>query len=114
MATFLYRLGRASFRHRRLVLALWLGALVLFGVGASTLNGPTSEKFSIPGIESQKAIDLLNAKFPQASAGGASARVVFQAPKGTKLTDPAAKSAIENTVDKLKHAPRAGILLIDE
>lgn len=106
MATFLYRLGRASFRHRRLVLALWLGALVLMGFGASSLSGPTSEKFSIPGIESQKAIDLLNAKFPQASAGGASARVVFQAPAGKRLTSRAAKAAIEDTVSKLRHAPQ--------
>ena len=106
MATFLYRLGRASFRHRRLVLALWLGALVLMGFGASALSGPTSDKFSIPGIESQQAIDLLNAKFPQASAGGASARVVFQAPKGQRLTDHAAKAAVEDTVSKLRNAPQ--------
>jgi RND superfamily putative drug exporter len=106
VAIFLYRLGRASYRHRRLVLVLWLGALVLFGVGAGALKGQTSDAFSIPGIESQKAIDLLNAKFPQASAGGASARVVFQAPAGTKLTDPSARAAIESTVATLQHAPQ--------
>ena len=34
MATFLYRLGRLSFRRRRWVTVLWLVLLLGFGVGA--------------------------------------------------------------------------------
>ncbi|MDL4776468.1 MULTISPECIES: hypothetical protein [Thermomonosporaceae] len=49
LATFLYRLGRFSFRRRRLVALLWVGLLVLMGVGAAALKGPTSSDFSIPG-----------------------------------------------------------------
>lgn len=106
MATFLYRLGRFSFRRRRLVALLWVGLLVLFAVGAATLKGPTSNDFSIPGTESQKAIDLLKDRMPQASADGATARVVFAAPAGRTLTEPSAKAAVERVVGKLRSAPQ--------
>ncbi|MGI5162809.1 MMPL family transporter [Spirillospora sp. CA-253888] len=111
MATFLYRLGRFSYRRRRLVALIWVGLLVLFGVGAATLKGPTANDFSIPGTEAQKAIDLLQERMPQANAEGATARVVFGAPQGGKVTDPAAKAAVEKTVATLKGAPQvAGVV----
>ena len=89
MAQFLYRLGRTSYLHRRLALAIWVGLLVLSSVAAATLSGPTSTSFSIPGTPAQQAIDTLQAKFPAADAAGASARVVFAAPQGGTLTDAA-------------------------
>ncbi|MFC9975478.1 MMPL family transporter [Spirillospora sp. NPDC127200] len=111
MATFLYRLGRFSYRRRRLVALIWVGLLVLFGVGAATLKGPTANDFSIPGTEAQKAIDLLQERMPQANAEGATARVVFGAPQGGKVTDPAAKAAVDKTVATLKGAPQvAGVV----
>jgi RND superfamily putative drug exporter len=106
MATFLYRLGRFSFRQRWLVAALWVAMVAVAGLGAATLSGSTSNSFSIPGTEAQQAIDLLNKQFPQASAGGATARVVFVAPKGQSLADPANKAAVEEVVTKLKAAPQ--------
>jgi RND superfamily putative drug exporter len=102
MATYLYRLGRFSFRRRRLILALWLATLALLGVGAATLSGPTSDEFSIPGTEAQEAIDLLGERFPGAAADGAQARVVFVAPAGQRLTDDANEAAIGRTVERLK------------
>ncbi|GAA3341349.1 MMPL family transporter [Amorphoplanes nipponensis] len=101
MATYLYRLGRFSFRRRRLVLALWLAALALLGVGAATLSGPTSDEFTIPGTEAQQAMDLLGQRFPGAGADGARARVVFAAPAGQKLTDDANRAAVARTVAEL-------------
>ncbi|MGW7065651.1 MMPL family transporter [Streptomyces sp. NPDC054855] len=106
MSTFLYRLGRLSFRRRKLVALVWLGLLVAAVTGAVTLSGPTSEEFRVPGTESQKANDLLAERFPQAAADGATARVVFAAPPGEKLTDgPEARAAIDETVATLKRAP---------
>jgi RND superfamily putative drug exporter len=102
MATYLYRLGRFSFRRRKLILALWLAALALLGVGAATLSGPTSDEFSIPGTEAQEAMDLLGQRFPGAGADGAQARVVFAAPAGEKLTDEANRAAVAQTVARLK------------
>jgi len=106
MASFLYRLGRFAYRRRWLVTAAWLAVLTAALVGAVTLSGPTQDSFSIPGTPAQQAVDLLAERFPQASADGATARVVFAAPAGSKLTDPAYKSAIGAVVTELKQAPQ--------
>ncbi|MEU2601899.1 MMPL family transporter [Streptomyces hirsutus] len=91
MATLLYRLGRFSFRRRGRIVAVWLLLLTLLGVGAATLMGPTSDKFSMPGTESQRALDDLDRQFPQ--AGGATGTIVVAAPEGEKL-DPAAVAPV--------------------
>jgi RND superfamily putative drug exporter len=106
MASFLYRLGRFAFRRRWLVTGAWLAVLIAALIGAVTLSGPTQDSFSIPGTPAQKAVDLLAERFPQASADGASARVVFSAPEGKKLTDQAYRSAISAVVTELKQAPQ--------
>ena len=104
MATFLYRLGRFSFRRRRLVLMLWIAVLAAVGIGAAGVSSSTSDTFAIPGTQSQKALDLLGKEFPQASADGATARVVFEAPDGQKLTSAAHKAEVESLVADLKSA----------
>lgn len=103
MANLLYRLGRFSYQRRRLVAAIWTFALVLLGVGALTLGGQTSNTFSIPGTESQRALDALAKDLPAAS--GASATVVVKAPAGKTLTDPAVKAAVGATVAKVNQLP---------
>jgi len=97
MAWHLYRLGRWSFRHRWIVVSFWVGLLVVMGVGSLTLHGKTSDQFSLPGIESTKAFELIQDR-TQTAADGATARVVFEAPKGTSLTDPANQSAIDESL----------------
>ncbi|MFF9069797.1 MMPL family transporter [Streptomyces sp. NPDC014891] len=102
MATFLYKLGRSAFRRRRLVALLWVALLAVAGIGAATAPVATSSSFSIPGTEAQRAFDLLEERFPGAGADGATARVVFKAPEGQKMTDPAHKAVVEDTVAALK------------
>ncbi|MDV9188231.1 MMPL family transporter [Streptomyces sp. SR27] len=102
MATFLYKLGRSAFRRRRLVALLWVALLAVAGIGAATAPAATSGSFSIPGTEAQRAFDLLEERFPGAGADGATARVVFKAPEGQKVTDPAHKAVVEETVAALK------------
>ncbi|MGW7432010.1 MMPL family transporter [Streptomyces sp. NPDC054861] len=102
MATFLYKLGRSAFRRRRLVALVWVALLALAGVGAATAPAATSSSFSIPGTEAQKAFDLLEQRFPGGNADGATARVVFQAPDGQKMTDPANKAKVQKVVGELK------------
>jgi RND superfamily putative drug exporter len=100
MATLLYRLGLFSYRRRWLVTAVWLVVLAMAGVGAATLSGPTSDTFSIPGTESQQALDLVQKRMPGSGANAASARVVFVAKAGT-VAAPGVKTAIEASVDRL-------------
>ena len=102
MAKVLHRLGSFCYRRRKLTVAIWLVVLVAFGIGAFTLSGPSSNDFSLPGTESQKAIDLLGTRFPQLSAQGATAQVVFAAPAGQTLTSVSSRAAIQQVVDKLK------------
>ncbi|MHA4777008.1 MMPL family transporter [Streptomyces sp. MSC1_001] len=102
MATFLYKLGRSAFRRRRLVALLWVALLAVAGIGAATAPVATSSSFSIPGTEAQRAFDLLEERFPGAGADGATARVVFKAPEGQKMTEAGHKAVVEETVSALK------------
>ncbi|MET9534212.1 MULTISPECIES: MMPL family transporter [unclassified Streptomyces] len=99
MATYLYKLGRFAFRRRRYVALVWVALLALAGFGASSAATATASSFSIPGTEAQKAFDLLGQRFPGASADGATARVVFKAPSGEKMTSAPNKDEIK-TVEK--------------
>ncbi|MFB8034517.1 MMPL family transporter [Streptomyces sp. NPDC056004] len=102
MATYLYKLGRLAFRRRRYVALVWVALLALAGFGAASASTATSSSFSIPGTEAQRAFDLLEQRFPGASADGASARVVFKAPDNEKMTDPANKAEVGKVIGELK------------
>ena len=102
MADGLYNLGAWTFKHRRFVLGFWVVVLVAVGGLSQAFARPPSTQFSIPGTQSQEAIDLLNQKFP--AAAGASARIVFAAPVGHRLTEPALKAAVEATLARAKAA----------
>ncbi|MFD4770907.1 MMPL family transporter [Streptomyces niveus] len=110
MATFLYRLGRVAFRRRGYVAAMWLAVLVAVGLGALQAPGASDEEFSMPGIESQKAYDLIQERFPGAAADGATAQVVFVAPDGQKVTATANKKAIEEAVDALGDGSQVAVV----
>jgi RND superfamily putative drug exporter len=102
MATALYRLGRMAFRHRKGVLAAWLVVLVGMFAAAGTLSGTTTDSATMPGTESQEAVDLLAERLPEAN--GASGRIVFAAPKGERLTGERA-TAVAGAVAGAAKAP---------
>jgi RND superfamily putative drug exporter len=102
MAVLLHRLGMAAHRRRLAVVLLWLVVLIGSGVGALTLSGTTSSSFAIPGQESSTALEKIKAQF---GAGGASARVVVQAPQGQTLTTPENAQAIGKLVVELGALP---------
>ncbi|MEV7427945.1 MMPL family transporter [Streptomyces sp. NPDC091212] len=93
MATLLYRLGQFSFRRRGRIAAAWLLLLAVLGVGAATLMSPTTDKFSMPGTESQKALDDLGRQFPQ--AGGATGAIIIAASQDSKLTPSAVAPVVK-------------------
>nr|WP_202533541.1 MMPL family transporter [Streptomyces sp. SID4923] len=81
---------------------IWVALLALAGFGASSAATATSSSFSIPGTEAQKAFDLLEQRFPAASADGATARIVFKAPEHEKMTDAANKAEVNKITRELK------------
>ncbi|MFB4194444.1 MMPL family transporter [Streptomyces carpaticus] len=101
MATFLYKLGRLSFRRRWLVVSVWMALLVAIGAASATAGDPAEEEFSLPGTEAQQAFDLLEREFPQANAEALSTKVVFQAPEGQDLSDPANQAIVQSVIDEL-------------
>jgi putative drug exporter of the RND superfamily len=103
MAQLLYRLGRFAFRRRRLVAGLWTLALTVLAAGALMVGGKTVDAFSIPGTESQEALDALKQDLP--GAGGAALTVVLQAPAGTTLRDPITKVAVGDVVAQAAELP---------
>ncbi|WP_089099598.1 MMPL family transporter [Streptomyces hyaluromycini] len=104
MATFLHRIGRRAFERRWLVLLLWAVVLGVAGAAAAGSSGGGSSSVTLPGIEAQKAYDLLGKKFPAANAEGASARVVVRAPAGQKLTGREPKAEVKALLKDLEQS----------
>ncbi|WP_420000129.1 MMPL family transporter [Streptomyces boninensis] len=108
MATFLYKLGRLSFRRRWWTALIWLAVFVLAGLGASSAGTPPEDDFKLPGTEAQKTFDLLDERFPGTAADAASARIVFKAPDGQKITAAENKAAVEDVIGDLSGGKQAG------
>ncbi|MFF3934881.1 MMPL family transporter [Streptomyces phaeofaciens] len=103
MASRLYTWGRWAVRRRGRVVAVWLLLLAVVGGLGIALHGKPSTEFSVPGIESQQAQELLKKEFPQAAGGVA--RVVLAAPEGDRLTAPEAEAAIAASLEKAARVP---------
>ncbi|WP_454324969.1 MMPL family transporter [Streptomyces ambofaciens] len=101
MAAFLYRMGRLAFRRRWTVALVWAAVLAAVGLAGMTVPEAEEEPFSMPGIESQEAFDLMEERFPGAAADGATARVVFVSPNGEKVTATENKKAVEAAIAEL-------------
>ena len=103
MANLLYRLGRFAYRRRRLVTGVWAGILALITTGALTLGGKTVDSFTIPGTESQAALDDLARDLPDSA--GVTLTVVVQSPDGSTLTDAAMQTQVAALVDRATKLP---------
>jgi RND superfamily putative drug exporter len=99
VSSLLYALGRWSYRSRKLVLVLWIAVLALAGGSAALFNQGTDNAFSIPGTESQEALDTLSSTFPQVS--GASAQIIVTVPEGDDISDQDVQDAVKTAVDDL-------------
>nr|MDT0664955.1 MMPL family transporter [Micromonospora sp. DSM 115978] len=104
MSVYLHRLGRFCFRRRRLVVGLWLVAIVGAVVAALVTDGTTSNDYTIPGTESNTTQEVLQQQFPDAA--GAVSTVVFAVPAGQGVRDPAAEPLIEQARQQLEKVPR--------
>jgi RND superfamily putative drug exporter len=101
-------LARWCFRHRYIVLVIWIAAVaVLFGVekGVGTAY---SNNFTLPGTESKTALQLLQKSFP--AQAGESDTIVW-AVKSGKVTDPAIQQRISPMLAQVSKIPLvAGVI----
>ncbi|WP_276357916.1 MMPL family transporter [Cohnella caldifontis] len=97
MSLFLYKLGKTAYGKPWYFIAAWIAILgvVLAMLGANGIQ--VSSEMKIEGTESQKVLDQLAEKLPEASGGQAS--VVFKAPAGERLDTPERIAAIAKAVN---------------
>jgi RND superfamily putative drug exporter len=91
---------RAFATHPWRVVLAWLGIIATLIVLVATVGGSLEDEFTIPGSETQKATDLIEAEF--ASEQGGVLNLVFAAPAGERLDTPERKAAVLAAVAKLK------------
>ncbi|HVM55120.1 MAG TPA: MMPL family transporter [Acidimicrobiales bacterium] len=99
MSEFLFRLGRLTARHPYRTLTVWLLiGLAVFSL-KSSFGGEVSNDFRVPGVEAQRARDLLKERFPTQS--GSAGQVVFHVPGG-RLDEPARKAELAASLERLR------------
>ncbi|MEV0895211.1 MMPL family transporter [Actinoplanes sp. NPDC049802] len=95
-------LARWSFRHRRLVVVLWLVAVAgIFGLGRLV---PATYGYgeSVPGTESHQAAALLQRQFPDQP--GEVDTIVWEVSRGT-VRDPAVRERMGRMLDDVRRRP---------
>jgi RND superfamily putative drug exporter len=103
MTSVLYRLGHVCVRRRWVVLAVWLTVFAALAVAARSVGPNVNDNLTLPGTDSQKASDLLAARFPEQANG--TNPVVMTAPAGAKLTDAKYEKPIDDAVSALRKDP---------
>jgi RND superfamily putative drug exporter len=98
MSQLLARLARSLSCHWKRSLAAAVAVLVLLGIAAGA-GGESSDDYSVPGTESQQAIDLFQAHSP--AFGGADSTLVFTVNRG-QVTDPEPRAAIEDALAQVR------------
>ena len=92
---------RACANHPWRVMIAWVGIIAGLILLVATVGGSLKDEFTIPGSETQKATDLIEAEF--AAEQGGVLNIVFAAPEGERLDEPPArKAAILAAIAKLR------------
>lgn len=105
MAKLLYRIGRSAYAHKWRYLAAWIIILIGVGTAAATLQKPTSDSFTIPGLESIETMDRIKEEFPNAEGQDLEAptgNLVVQAPEGQTLAEGQAAKDLDALLKKLQ------------
>jgi RND superfamily putative drug exporter len=101
MSRLLYRIGHFSGRHPWRVLTAWILVAVAAFVLNGSIGGQPDETFRLPGAESQRAADALEARFPQETLF--TSNVIFHSEDG--LTTPQVKALVAEAVVQLEKGP---------
>ena len=109
MASFLYRIGRASYRRWYIVLASWIGLLAVVGGLAAAFSAPASSSFTIPGIPSERAQTLLTERFASDSGEDPQTAptftMVIATADSSPLTTPENQEKVAEVLDSIRDIP---------
>src|SRR6266446_6096319 len=101
-------LTRWTIAHRRLVVVSWIVLAVGVLAASQAVGKRNANNFSLPNTDSQRAVDLLQSRFP-AQAGDAD-QIVFRTRTGT-LTDARVRAAIAPMLVRIARLPHvAGVV----
>ncbi|MFC3690439.1 MMPL family transporter [Aquipuribacter hungaricus] len=112
MSSQLYAFGRLAHRRWRLVMLVWVLVLAGAGTAAAALSAGTTNSFSIPGTESQEALDRLSATFPQVS--GSSAQVVAVAADGDVRDETGSVAEVVDALEGLQDVAAVAPVLAED
>ncbi|HEX3324775.1 MAG TPA: MMPL family transporter [Solirubrobacterales bacterium] len=87
--------------HRKTVILAWLVALIGVGFAAGKAGSAFSENFKLPSSDSQRAVDLLEKRFPAQS--GEAATVVYRASQGVE--SPSVKRSMSAAFAEIERVP---------
>ncbi|HEY4094421.1 MAG TPA: MMPL family transporter, partial [Baekduia sp.] len=96
------RLASFAYDRRRLIAALWVALIVVAGGLAGAAGSGYINNFTLPGTESQRALDLLKHRFPQQS--GDASQIVFHVDQG-RLDSPANRARVDRVVASVDKLP---------
>ena len=94
------RLGPWCHDRRKLVLFLWIAALVVFNVIASSVGDAYRQDFTLKGFESTDGFKLLEEEFPDGPASPQFGTIVFQAEEDVR--DPAVREPMEALFEEVR------------
>jgi RND superfamily putative drug exporter len=108
MTGVLYAIAKFCVRRRFVVLGIWLVVTIALVALSRGLGENTSEDLSLPGTDSQRAMDTLARSFPDQSNG--TSPIVLHAANG-KLTDAKYASAVNQAVADVRKAPHVAAVV---
>ncbi len=94
------RWARACATHPWRVIGAWVGIFIGLIVLVGAVGGSLRDEFEIPGSDTQRATDLIEAEF--AAEQGAVLNVVFAAPEGERLDSGQYRAAVEAALARLE------------
>ncbi|MEK3889469.1 MMPL family transporter [Bacillus sp. FSL K6-3431] len=100
MAKYLYKLGKWAANNSKKVIGGTLALLVVIAIFAINLGPNFSEEMSIPGTESEKALQLVKKEFPTNTGG--QVQLVLKARENKTLDSNEVNKVITDTLSEIK------------
>lgn len=100
MAKYLYKLGKWAATNSKKVIGVALAVLIVIAVFALNLGANFSDEMTIPGTESEKALQLMKKEFPFNTGG--QVQLVLKAPENKTLDSEEVNKVIIDTLIEIK------------